>query len=210
MRIAVLAANGRLGRVVVAEALRRGHTVRAGVRGDYNFPKHPNLTVLPCDATNIEDVTKLLDGQQAVVSTIGHVKGSAPDVQTKATEVVIQVMNSLNITRFVDVTGTGVRFPGDKITLTDRLLNLAVRIVDPNRVNDGIEHMNTLQKSSIDWTSIRVLKLQNVKPRMYALRLHGPTKRWVGREEVACAMLEVLEQDTFIHEAPIISYTEKE
>ncbi len=207
MRIAVIAANGRLGRVFVAEALRRGHMVRAGVRGTHDFPKHPNLQVVPCDATNIDDVIRLLEGQEAVVSAIGHVKGSASDVQTKATEVVTQAMNKLNITRFVDVTGTGVRFPGDRITLVDRFLNLAVSLVDLNRVNDGIEHVKVLQGSSLDWTSIRVLKLQNVKPRKYALRLHGPTKPFVGREEVARAMLEVLEQEAFIQEAPIISYT---
>lgn len=207
MRIAVIAANGRLGRVFVAEALRRGHTVSAGVRGTHNFTEHPNLRIVHCDATNIDDVMKLLEGQEAVVSTIGHVKGSAADVQTKATEVVTQAMNKLNITRFVDVTGTGVRFPGDRITLVDRFLNFAVSIVDPSRVNDGIEHVKVLQRSSLDWTSIRVLKLQNVKPHKYTLKLHGPTKPFVGREEVAHAMLEVLEQEAFIQEAPIICYT---
>lgn len=207
MRIAVIAANGRLGRVFVAEALRRGHTVSAGVRGTHNFTEHPNLRIVHCDATNIDDVMKLLEGQEAVVSTIGHVKGSAADVQTKATEVVIEAMNKLNITRFVDVTGTGVRFPGDRITLVDRFLNFAVSIVDPSRVNDGIEHVKVLQRSSLDWTSIRVLKLQNVKPHKYALKLHGPTRPFVGREEVARAILEVLEQEAFIQEAPIICYT---
>jgi len=37
------------------------------------------------------------------------------------------------------------------------------------------------------------------------LRLHGPTKVFVGREEVVKAIIEVIEQNTFLHQAPIIA-----
>ena len=206
-KIAVIAANGRLGRAFVAKALEAGHSVRAGVRDTNDLLAHPRLEVVSCDETSTRDVMNLLKDQEVVVSAIGHVKGSTPDVQTKATNIIIQAMNELGISRYVDVTGTGVRFPGDKITLIDRFLNLGVSVVDPNRVNDGKEHQEVLKASTIHWTTIRVLKLQNVKPRPYVLKLHGPTKVYVGRDEVASAMLEVIEKDSFIQQAPIISYT---
>lgn len=206
MNIAVIAANGRLGKEFVKAALKAGHKVRAGVRGDHNLTAHENLEVITCDATNLADLKSLFAEQDAVVSAIGHVKGSAVNVQTIATEQTILAMNELGITRYIDVTGTGVRFPGDKISLVDRFLNMGVSVVDKSRMQDGIDHQEVLKSSTVDWTTIRVLKLQNVPARPYLLTLHGPTKWYVGREEVARAMLEVIEQESFVKQAPIISY----
>lgn len=210
MRLAVLAANGRTGRVFVEQALAAGHSVNAGVYGTSNLPAHKNLHIVQCDATNETDVTRLLRGQDAVVSFIGHVKGSPSNVQTDAMRTLIKVMKKLQIKRIVSLTGTGVRFPGDKITLVDRILNLAVGIVDPARVADGRKHMQVLQQSGLDWTVIRVLKLQNVTPKPFKLIEHGPTKWYVGREEVAQAALQVLQQNSFVRQAPIISKLGKE
>ena len=205
MRIAVIAANGRLGKAFVEAALKAGHSVRGGVRGVNTLAPHPQLEVVSCDATNADDLKLLLQGVEVVVSAIGHVKGSAPDVQTVATKVLVGVMDELGIKRYVDVTGTGVRFPGDKITLIDRFLNFGVGIADPSRVKDGIEHQEVLKASDLEWTTIRVLKLQNVAPKPFTLRLHGPTKSYVDRGEVAEAILEVIRGKNFLKEAPIIS-----
>jgi putative NADH-flavin reductase len=205
MNIAVIAANGRSGQAFVQKALAAGHTVRGGVLGQNFLAPHPRLALMPCDATKKSDLGKLLAGQDAVVSFIGHVTGSPADVQTVAMQNIVAVMRQLGMQRIVSLTGTGVRFPGDAITLVDRLLNLAVRIVDPQRVRDGQQHVEVLKNSNLEWTIIRVLKLQNVAPKPFTLREHGPTKWYVGREEVAAAVLEVLEQHSFICKAPIIS-----
>lgn len=205
MRIAGIAANGRLGKIFVEAVLQAGHIVRAGVRGENNLTPHPRLEVVACDATNVDDLRMLFQNQEAVVSAIGHVRGVAPNVQTIATKALVSVMDELHIKRFVDVTGTGVRFPDDAITIVDRILNLAVQIIDSDRVKDGQDHQEVLKKSDLDWTTIRILKLQNVSERPYILSLHGPTKWYVGRSEVAKAMLEVLEKNSFIRQAPIIS-----
>lgn len=205
MRIAVIAASGRLGMAFVEEALRAGHSVQAGVRGKHTFAPHPNLVVRECDATNPEDVQRLLDGQEVVVSAIGHVKGSKADVQTVATKAIVAAMTTLGLKRYIDVTGTGVRFAGDKITIMDRILNTSIELIDKARIEDGRMHQEVLKESGLEWTTIRVLKLQNVAPKAYSLQLHGPTKVYVGRIEVAKAMLEVIENHTFIEQAPILA-----
>jgi putative NADH-flavin reductase len=204
MKIAVIAANGRSGQTFVEVALANGHLIRAGILGKSYLKPHPNLTVVECDATNEDQLKNLLLNQEAVTSFIGHVKGSAPNVQTSAIEKLVGVMQGLNIIRIVSLTGTGVRFPGDKITIVDRILNLSISIIDPARVKDGKNHVEVLKASNLDWTIIRVLKLQNVQPRPFKLLENGPTKWYVGRTEVAKAVLEVLEQGSFIKQAPII------
>lgn len=204
MNIAVVAANGRSGQAFIEAALAAGHTVRAGVHGKSHLKPHPQLTIVECDATNRHQLQNLLAGQQAVASFIGHIKGSESHVQTIAIQTIIDVMGELGTKRLVSLTGTGVRMPGDKISLIDRLLNISIGIIDPARVKDGKDHVAALQSSALDWTVIRVLKLQNVPARPFTLREHGPTKWYVGRQEVAQAVLQVLEQHSFIRQAPII------
>jgi putative NADH-flavin reductase len=204
MKLAVIGANGRSGKIFIEHALHNGHEITAGVfHGE--LPADMPIRQVQCDATSAADLAALIAGQDAVVSLIGHVKGSPPDVQARAIQALVGVMQTQGVKRVVSLTGTGVRFPGDKITLVDRFLNMAVSIVDKPRVQDGRDHVRILQQSDLDWTVIRVLKLQNTEPGSFSLREHGPTKPYVSREEVAAAILQVLEQGSFVHQAPIIS-----
>ena len=205
MKLAVIAANGRSGKAFVELALAAGHEIRAGIFGTNTLAPHEHLAVVPCDATNQKELENLLAGQDAVVSFIGHTKGSPPQVQADAMRRLVPVMQKLHIQRLVSLTGTGVRRDGDRIPLIDRLLNLGIGIIDPARVADGREHVGVLEGSTLDWTVIRVLKLQHVRPAPFKLTLHGPTKWYVGREEVAQAVLQTLEENTFIRQSPIIS-----
>lgn len=204
MNIAIIAANGRLGNELVKAALAAGHTVRAGTRGLSHFKDTAHLTVIPCDATNYYEVKALIKGQDVVFSCIGHVTNASADVQTQATKTIVRVMKELGIKRFVTLTGTGVRQPGDHITLLDRIFTLGIKILDKSRLTDGRNHVKVLQKSDLDWTVIRVLKLQFEKDRPLTLRAHGPSLPFVSRKEAARAMLEVAENNTFIRELPII------
>lgn len=204
MNVAIIAANGRLGKELVKAALDAGHHVRAGTRGLSNFKDSINLTAIPCDATNYYEVKSLLKGQDVVFSCIGHVPGSPANVQTVATKTIVRVMKELGIKRFVSLTGTAVRRPGDRVTFLDRILSLGIKIKDNRRVTDGRQHVKVLEKSGLDWTVIRVLKLQSKNNRPFVLKEHGPTLPFVSRTEAARAMLEVVEKHSFIRELPII------
>jgi len=204
MRIAVLGANGRTGRAFVNTAIRAGHDIRAGVHsGGFRFSE--GVVVVPCDATNPVDVANLTQGCDAVVSLIGHRHRSPSSLQTISTDNIIQAMEKQGIKRLISLTGTGVRCAGDRITLSDRILNTSIRLIDPQRVVDGIEHAELIKKSDVDWTVLRVLKLQNGRQRPYILRPNGPTKLFVSRLEVADALMTILEQGSFIKQSPIIS-----
>lgn len=204
MNIAIIAANGRLGQELVKVALESGHSVRAGTRGPSNLKDNDRLTTMACDATNYYDVKTLLKGQDVVFSCIGHVPGSQDDVQTSATKTIVKVMKELHIRRFVTLTGTGARQRGDRITFIDRFLNLGVEIMDKPRIKDGRDHLKVLQKSGLNWTAIRVLKLQFDRDAHFTLLKHGPTLPFVSRKQAARAMLQVVEENTFLRESPII------
>lgn len=206
MNIAVLGANGRTGRLFVEEALLAGHTVRAGVYGDENpFADSPRLEVIKCDATKKAHVKKILQSQDAVVSLLGHTKNSGNTVQTDAMKTLVAAMKEAKVKRLISLTGTGVRFPGDKITFADRILNAGITLVDSARIRDGRTHAEVLKDSSLEWTLLRVLKLTNGEVRPYRLSEEGPPKTTVARREVAEAILQLLEDNSFRQKAPIIA-----
>jgi hypothetical protein len=205
LTIAVIAANGRSGRLFVDLALRHGHSVRAGVHNGGGLEAAEHLEIIQADATKPDEVSRLLEGCDAVVSMLGHVKGSPARVQTEAMRFITTAMGQTNCKRLISLTGTGVRFPGDRPSLLDRLLNIGIKLIDPQRIQDGIEHTKVLQASDTDWTLIRVLKLMNTKPGEFSLTPHGPAKLFTSREEVAEAALACLEQNSYVKQAPVIS-----
>jgi putative NADH-flavin reductase len=204
MKIAVLAAGGRSGREVVRELLGAGHTVVAGVRQNHHFEMHPSLEIQTCDGTALDDVKRLIRGCDAVVSVIGHRRGSRADVQTATTMNIVRVARHAGLSRVVSLTGTGVRFAGDRVDRIDRFLNLAIRLIDPQRIQDGLDHAEILKASGLDWTLVRVLKLTSGRPGQFQLLPHGPGKLLVPRAEVALAIRSVLENNSHIRQAPIL------
>ena len=203
--IAVIAANGRTGQAFVHMALSAGHTVRAGYNGVNNLPDHKNLVAVKCDATYEMDVRELLNGADVVVSLIGHIKGSPANVQTDAMKVIVKVMNELRIVRLISLTGTGVRFPGDRPGLLDRFLNISIKLIDPRRISDGINHARYIESSMLEWTIIRVLKLTNGKSSgRVKFSLTGPAELFTPRERVAKGILQIITEDTYVRKAPIV------
>ena len=79
MRIAVTGAAGRLGREVVAEALRRNHDVIGidRVPGD-DRPLTPNLLCRTGDVTDYATLVRSLEGAEAVIHLAVEAAGSHP------------------------------------------------------------------------------------------------------------------------------------
>ena len=203
--LAVIAANGRAGRAFVLKALDAGYEVRAGYHAANNLPSHERMTAISCDATNEEDVRTLLSGADVVVSLIGHVKQSPPNIQTDSMKVIAKVMNDIGINRIISLTGTGVRFPGDTPSIIDRLLNIAIKYIDPARIKDGIRHVEYLQSTNLDWTILRVLKLINsAEQKPVYLSPAGPAELLTSRDRVASAILKIIEEGGYIKSAPIV------
>jgi putative NADH-flavin reductase len=205
MTIGVFGANGKTGVLLVKEALERGHKVIAGVRGKHAFKTSEFLEIVPCDILNPEQVNSVVEKSDVITSVVGHVKGSPEFVQSEGISNIINSIEKLNKKRLVSLTGTGVRFKNDKITLIDRILNISINLIDPKRIADGKKHVQIIKDTNLEWTIVRVLKLQNTKALKFTLTENGPTKIYTSRHEVATAIIDVLENETFIKKAPIIS-----
>lgn len=205
MVIAVIAADGRTGKYFVEEALSKGFTIKAGVRSLDSFAATPGLRLMECDALKYSEVLNLCRSADVLVSLIGHSKNSPANLQTLAIQNAIKACQASGIKRLISLTGTGVRTQGDKASWIDRILNFIVARVDPNRIKDGIEHANILESSELNWTILRVLKLQNTKARQYHLTPHGPARLITSRRVVAWAIIELITKNTFIKALPVVS-----
>ncbi|KZN67953.1 NAD(P)-dependent oxidoreductase [Pseudoalteromonas luteoviolacea] len=76
MRITVFGATGNIGQVVVAEALNRGHQVTAVTRSAAKATQLPaSVQVEVADVNNVEDVIRLSQGQDLVISATRPTEG---------------------------------------------------------------------------------------------------------------------------------------
>lgn len=71
MEIAVLGATGRTGKRVVDDAVRRGHRVRAASRSARAEDGTAGVRWVAADVLNGQDVERLIDGADAVISAVG-------------------------------------------------------------------------------------------------------------------------------------------
>lgn len=204
MRIAVLGASGRTGKMFVQTALQQGHIVYAGIHHTNNLPTHKNLLVQTCDATNANQILQLISGTDCVVSLLGHAAKSTSGMQTQAMRTLVSELNNKGIP-IVSLTGTGVRVAGDKVRLLDYVVTFLLTLLSRKRVDDGINHYRVLLNSDTPWTVLRVLKISDGAVQSYILTKHGPPRFFVSRATICSAIMEILQTDVYQKSAPIIS-----
>lgn len=166
MRIVVLGAHGRTGRVLVERILDAGHTAVAITRRPAefpmdDFPKAGVLQVGEADARDETALTAALTGAapDAVVSTLGvpmtlrHI-----DTYSVTARNVVAAMRAADVRRLVVVSSTAVtHYPGR----TDA--PVALRIVEPvlkstlgrTTYADQRRMEDVVAASGLDWTIVR-------------------------------------------------------
>jgi len=97
MKVLVFGANGKTGGLVVERALAQGHEVTVLVRDATKFRKE-GVRVLSGDATSAEDVLSAVQGQDALIDTIG---GTTPYKATR-----LESGSARNMIRAMQVAGS--------------------------------------------------------------------------------------------------------
>ena len=195
MKICIFGSNGMTGRELVCSAKAKGFEV-------VPFSYRDGQNVLDYEA-----VLKAITGCDAVISTLGHIKGSDPLMQTKGMANIVKALKEIGLRRVLSLTGTGARVPGDKPSFLDHFLNFGVKLVDPERINDGVAHVKVLQESGLDWTIVRVLKLSNsdAEIKSYKLTEQGPAELFSSRKKVAKVLIDLLNDKDSFGKLPVIS-----
>lgn len=208
MTVTVFGANGRSGRRVVRRLHERGHEVRAAVRDPRKLrPDDGGVTVVTADVLDPDAVAAAVAGADAVVSLIGHTRGTPPDMQTRGAGHIIEAMQKRGIRRLIALTGSGVRFPGDRPAPADRILTRMLGYLAADRLADGERYARLIAEADLDWTVVRAPVLHEFTPRRpYRVGPAGPeTGMTCSRENIARFITAELEKPRHIGRAPVVS-----
>lgn len=210
--IAVFGATGKTGRPFLERALQQ-YQVKALVRQPEKlFFQHAGLTVIQGDVLNREDVDRTIQGSQAVVSLLGHVKGSPADLQTQAIRYMIDAMQRHRVKRLVILTGGGVRDPEhDEPKFMDKAIVFIMRHLagqgTKNALEDGIRHVELVKQTDLDWTVVRGPML-NEQPATgsYEVGYVGHVGGFkLTRADLADFLVKVIEDERYVRDMPFLA-----
>ncbi|HSX43502.1 MAG TPA: NAD(P)H-binding protein [Candidatus Saccharimonadales bacterium] len=201
MQITVFGASGKVGRLIVAQGLRRGYTIVAFVHAQSPFEPSAQLIIRKGDVYNARDVAEAIRGSQAVVSCLGSWHTRGKDVLSRFVVSIVPAMREQNIARIVTLTGVGVQQKPSWLYRA-AMRSLPLVPVAGKVFADADRHVQLLVRSGLQWTTICSPVMNAGNKAGYVLRHHQglPLPR-VTRTAVAAAMLDQLTATDHIAEA---------
>jgi putative NADH-flavin reductase len=204
MKLVVFGASGKTGREVVRQALARGFGVIAYVRDTARLPlAHANLRLVKAELSDATAIARVLDGQTAVISTLGVGKPLTHDpVVIAGVRAIARAAEHASIERLVYMSTIGVRESRDEAGFV--LKWLATTLIRHEVADHEIKEA-VIGECLVDWTIVRAPMLTN--GRLTAsyrvgedIRARSPLPM-MSRADVADFMLRQLSDAAFIRRA---------
>lgn len=205
-RVLIVGATGGTGRQLVAQALERGHEVTALVRNPRKLGvEHPRLRILEGDVLDPASVEAAVQGQEAVISALGHKRYFGPTrILSEGTRNLLRAMETHGVSRLVCQTSLGIGDSAGRMGLYYTFF--VIPVVLPFYYWDKTRQERWIAASDVEWVIVRPAVLTNKEAR--GTIRHGRrigslilTKR-VPRADVAAFMLDQLADDTYLRAAP--------
>lgn len=154
--IAVLGATGRTGRVIVDQALARGHRVTAIVRRAGSYIPAPGSTVIVADPTVPGALTGRLGEQDAVISALGAAGRGPTTVYSAGTAEIIAAMAPGG--RLLVISSAGLSTPPSAGPVT-KVFAAALHRIMRHTYADMAAMERLLADSDLRWTAVRPTRL---------------------------------------------------
>ncbi len=153
MKIAVIGANGRTGKLIIEMALSKGWAVVAYLRDKTKLPiAHSNLAFVEGDAFNEAKIAEAVEGCDAVVSALGQTDISGDvSLMSEGMKRIIPAMKSKSIQRIVAVGGMGALQASKDVLIKD-LPDFPKMYV--NVSEDHFRVFDLLKNSQLTWTQV--------------------------------------------------------
>jgi len=211
VKIVVFGANGPTGRILVEDALARGHAVRAVTRHPAEFPLHDaGLDVVRADVTDGSPLTSAIAGCAAAASVLGASYSRKPiTVYSQGTRAIVSAMQETGCRRLV-VVSSGLTYPpglGHGFFF-DRIAHPLLRDVFGRTLYADMRAMEEYLRTvpDIDWTVMRPGRLVDGDvERPYLKEPETPSRLFTTRRDLAKAMLDDLDSDADIHKAVAVT-----
>lgn len=225
MKLLIIGATGGTGKELVKQALERGHIVTALVRKPEKLQKERTLRPFGCahgrqaqgdlnsgfslkimqgNVLDYESVSRAVEGQEAVLSALGHKRWLGPTrILSDGTKNIMKAMEAHNVSRFICGTSLGVGNSFGRLGLYYTLFTIP--IILPFYFWDKRRQEAAIRASSLKWTIVRPGALNNRKGRKKYK--HGDKiGNWIwtvgiSRADVADFMLNQITDETCVRKA---------
>lgn len=210
MKLYIVGGTGKTGQEIIQQALEQGHTVTALVRNPKKLKlTDPNLSVVRGNVLDLKSFDESINGHDAVLSALGHKRFIIrTTILSKGTMNIIAAMKKQKVKRFICITSLGINDSIFKLGLYYTLFTIPFILLF--YFLDKAKQEKIIFKSGLDWTIIRPGQLTNGRKRQrYKHGLNAGNyliTKMISRADVADFMLKQLNDNTYLHNAPGITY----
>ena len=203
MKIAVFGASGRTGILTVYQALEKGHQVTAFARMPSSVTiQHKKLTIIQGDILEPEKVKHAVEGQDAVICTLGVETNKPSTVLSDGTSNIVHAMEECHVPRLICMSSAGILGNDAGFFFGKIMVPLFMKDI----FRDKIRQADVIRVSSVEWVIIRPSYLTNApKTGTYRITMGAPASRKVPRADVADFMLKLLTDKKYDRQMPAIA-----
>lgn len=211
MKIAIFGATGIVGRAITKEALAQGHEVTILTR-DAKKAKvtDEKLTVVQGDVTDRTTVRKMLEGQDAVIQSLGvggKGDGKPTSFVSETNKLIMEEMKRTNVRRLIAISVIGA---GDSLYFLPWIYRKIMPVMmkwftaiidDKNRMEPMIEN------SGLEWTIVRCTTVKDTPSKSHiTATLDGKGIKYsIAAPDMAKFVVSQLVDSRFRLKAPVIS-----
>lgn len=215
MRILLLGATGRTGKLVLKEALEKGYKVNCLARNASRINKQQNLTIFEGNAHDAADVKKSIANCDAIISVLNISRKSdfpwarlrtPPQYMSKVMSRLIPIAQEQNIKRITVCSAWGVAETKQDIPTwfkwTIDYSNIAVAYKDHEKQE------SILEKSELNWTIVRPVGLSNFKTKEKIKESYNNQPKpglLISRQSLAKYLVASLENHNLFRKKVVIS-----
>ncbi len=192
IRLFVIGATGRTGRLLVEQALGRGHHVTAFGRNAGSLKRASKLSIAVGDVRSSEELAAALPGHDVAVSALGH--GSAADrtLLHDAAAAMLAAIEPSGVRRAI-VVSQGLAFPSANPIV------LLLKWLLARTLSDSLAMEHLVRSADIDWTIVRPPRLKSGgAARGYRVHRNALGSRWsMQRADLATFLLDEAERGEY-------------
>jgi putative NADH-flavin reductase len=206
MNLLIIGGTGKTGQELVKQGLAQGHVITALVRNPNKLKyDNPGLKIIKGDVLNPKIIETALQGQDAVLSALGHKRFFIKtNILSEGTRNIINAMEKARIGRLICITSLGINDSRLKLGLYYSLF--VIPFILFFYFSDKSRQEKLIMDSRLDWTIVRPGQLTNGKKRLKYK--HGSQvgsyilTKMISRADVAHFILSQLQDKTYIRKTP--------
>lgn len=205
-KIAVIGGTGKSGTYLVQELLNRMIPIKLLLRTSSPFETtNPLVEIVRGDARDIQAISSLLEGCNAVVSTLSQPVGEE-SIFSDAARNILQAMKEKGISRYIVTAGLNVDAIGDHKNEKVRFATDWMYQNYPKTTKDRQVEYELLSGSEIDWTLVRLpMIIQTEKRFPMEVSLTDCPGENISATDLAHFLADQLSSDDYIRKSPFIA-----